>query len=733
MALTRGKKETSVTPSSIASRMGVVPTYGGDWLATAAESIGKNLDVQTKRIATMEEEKWKAQFSIDTYKAINDFAMQNRMNPNGFTKSVDPYVSELVNQVPNKYKGWAKQYAGMMAAREGQQIINRHYNAQQAELIKLNQDSNQVWLDNNLRNLEQTPYAEWDNQMFSSVLAEFSEKAVSYENMYNSLDPQFRSGLDSPEIWKRKHQIAFEGARLNSKNRALLEAAQILDKEYLLQADLNGDGFYQKEFIGKKQEKTNVEIALNQIKKNMKEYINNPDVDNLDGFTTLTNTTNEERIGLQENAISYVDNMHNQMTTEQNNIKNAIAATYNRNINAMEASANKPYTTYTNEELTRSLNAIDATTEDRERIITANTKSNIIGALSKILYTSDTDTTQIMYKNKDYNLGKYNKSWIGTIGRIRELMLAEGIPESEINEADIKNQIIEQHIYDMTGKTSDGLSLEYDFAMMNNEEAMEGDFYKLKQYAINMGVVPPVLTRYITENLNNPLNLEKEGNRDTLVEIAGMVKSLKEDVPSVKGMSIEGLSFEDEMLLTEFYKDYKSYRENTLGGSGEGGGIVESDFIKNWFELHNEYTQDESDKLLTVFNQKLELLDEDVLANQLQSKMEMAAISVFGINMGTNVGTGILKEPAVKPLIDIPILREFVVTDQEKEQLQMDSMVEELLDRLPNYMISYYKTRGKPITEKELKIRTKREIENDINEIINFALSDINAEGYGFE
>ena len=331
-----------------------------------------------------------------------------------------------------------------------------------------------------------------------------------------------------------------------------------------------------------------------------------------------------------------------------------------------------------------------------------------------------------MYKNKDYNLGKYNKSWIGTIGRIRELMLAEGIPESEINEADIKNQIIEQHIYDMTGKTSDGLSLEYDFAMMNNEEAMEGDFYKLKQYALNMGVVPPVLTKYITENLNNPLNLEIEGNRDTLVEISAMLNSLQE-IPSVNGMGIEGVSPEEQMLLSNCYKDYKSYRENTSGA------IVESDFIKNWFEIHNKYTQDESDKLINVFNQKLELLDEDVLANQLRQHMEMAAISVFGVNFGTAIGTGVVQEAAVKPLIDVPILNVFKVKDFEKEELQYNVMVEELLDRLPNYMISYYKTQGKPVTEKELKVRTAREIENDINEIVKFALSDLNAEGYGFE
>lgn len=729
MALTRGKKETSVTPSSIASRMGVVPTYGGDWLATAAESIGKNLDVQTKRIATIEEEKWKAQFSIDTYQAISKFAMDNRMNPNGFTKSVDPYVSELVNQVPNKYKGWAKQYAGMMAAREGQQIINRHYNAQQMDLIKLNEDSNNVWLTNAITNLEQTPYSEYDNEMINSHLAEFAEKSASYSNMYNSLDPQFRSGLLTPEQWERKHQLGFESARLNSKNRSLLEAAQILDREYLLQKDLNGDGFYPESFDGIEGQKTNVEITLGQIKKNMESYINNPDVDDLDGFTTLTNTTDEERNGLRENAESYAENLYNQMTTEQNNIKNAIAADYKNNINRIESKVKKPYTSFTDSELLKELNYVNASVEDRERITLENTKSNIIGALSKILYSADTGTTEIMYKNKDYSIGKYNKTWTGTIGRIKELMLANGVPESEINEADIKNQIIEQHIYDMTGETSNTLSLEYDFKILNRElvaDESKGHFFQLKQYALNMGVVPPILSKYITENLNNPLNLDIEGNRDTLVEIAGMLNSLQE-VPSVSGMGIEGVSHDQQMLLSEFYKDYKSYRENTSGG------IVEGDFIKNWFELHNKYTQDESDKLLNVFNQKLELLDEDTLANQLRQHMEMAAITIFGVNFGTAIGTGVVEEPAVKPLIDVPILNVFKIKDFEKEELQYNVMVEELLDRLPNYMISYYKTRGKPVTEKELKVRTVREIENDINEIVKFALSDLNTEGYGFE
>ena len=49
--------------------------------------------------------------------------------------------------------------------------------------------------------------------MFDSHLAEFTEKAVAYENMFNALDPQYRGQIDTPQVWKRKHQLAFEQAR----------------------------------------------------------------------------------------------------------------------------------------------------------------------------------------------------------------------------------------------------------------------------------------------------------------------------------------------------------------------------------------------------------------------------------------------------------------------------------------------------------------------------------------
>ena len=77
MALTTGKRTTTVTPSATASRMGIVPAYGGDPITAGASALGEALSEEVKRAAVLEEEKWNAKFSIDTYKALNEFALKN--------------------------------------------------------------------------------------------------------------------------------------------------------------------------------------------------------------------------------------------------------------------------------------------------------------------------------------------------------------------------------------------------------------------------------------------------------------------------------------------------------------------------------------------------------------------------------------------------------------------------------------------------------------------------------
>ena len=74
MALTKGNREKVTTVSSIQSRMGVVGTEQGDALAIAAEAIGKNLDIYAQRMITIEEERYKADFQINTINKIKQFA-----------------------------------------------------------------------------------------------------------------------------------------------------------------------------------------------------------------------------------------------------------------------------------------------------------------------------------------------------------------------------------------------------------------------------------------------------------------------------------------------------------------------------------------------------------------------------------------------------------------------------------------------------------------------------------
>ena len=727
MALTTGKKTTTVTPSSIANRMGVVPAYSGDWIATASAGLGKTLDAQIKKVSVLEEEKWKAQFSIDSYKAINEFSMANRNNPKGFTESTDAFILQTIDSVPNKYKGWAKQYIGMMAAREGQQIINRHYNTQQQDMIKLNADDTAVWLDNTLRQMQNIPYANWDQNMFDSHLAEFTEKSVAYENMYNSLDPEYRRGLLTPQVWKRKHQLGFEQARLNSKHTAMLESAALMDKEALTGIDENGDGVIYKP-TGTKGELTNLEIAMNQITKNLDNYITNPKVDDLDGFATLGDTTTEERMLLKENSLEFANNLNQANTVEQNKIKSINEIEYNRNVDFLLNSVSLPSVNLTDQNLNNKLNNLNVTTEDREKILKANKVKNIIGGFSQLTYNSNPDKTEYKYNGEALNMNVFNSNLFhDSITQAQSILNSQGI--TDLTYDDIKSQIIDHHIFALTGKNSIDLTFSYDFMSGQGSE----DFNLLKNYAVNMGIVPKPLTNFINEHYAESRgNLNIKENRDTLVEIAGMLNVLQE-TPYAKSFGIEGISAEDQILLTQFYKDYKrnfDINKKRTEGLQTPSFIQENDFVKNWFEIRNDYEGDKSDKIITLFSNRITEIGDDVLDEILVDTIDKSTLYIFGVNLGSISGP-LTTEETVKPLIDVPILRWFKVNDTERADLNLQLGVKRFKEVLPDYLVNYYKANN--ISERSLALRTTREIENDISEIIQYVFSDLNSLGYGFE
>jgi len=723
MALTTGKKQTSVTPSSMANRMGVVPAYGGDWLATASDTLGKTLDLQAKRVATIEEEKWKAQFSIDTYKAINEFAMAKRIDPNGFNETVTPYIEALVEAVPTKYKGWAKQYSGMMAAREGQQIINRHYNIQQQDAIKVLSNDTDVWLSNTSRIMESTDYKDWDQTFVDSHLAELTEKSASYESLYNSLDPQYKAGLPLPEVWKRDKQLKFEGARLNSKHRALLENAALMDQEAVLQVDLNDDNeIYQPS--GVKDEPTNVDIAIATINRNLTKYMENPDTDGLDGYTTLLDTTNAERIDLVSNAQEYVNTLKKTYDVEQNKIKNQAQTNYNKNINILTDAASSSYTSYDESTLIKNLNALNATPEDRTKVLSANTKSNIIGKYAAFLYAEEDTVDSITYNGETLEFGKFNKTWNTVVNRAFAEMSARGI--TGVTKEEIKTGIINQHIYTLTGKEPDDLTFELDFASGVGSE----DFDAMVNYSVNMGIVPQPLVDFINENVGEGgagLNLNLDENIDTLVQVAAMFNVLQ-NTPTPLPLQIDGVSAENQMLLGQFYADYKNYFDRTANRDQRF--ISTNDYVKNWWELRNAWQNDESDKIINAFDTRLADIDEDLLEGLMTDYLEKNTLGIFGNNFGTTIAP-LAPSDTVEPLIDFPLLRWFKVNSAEVTDLNLQLGVEKMMEVLPDYLVNYYKTNL--ITTDQIKQRSNFLITQDINDIIGYVMSDLSNTGYGFE
>ena len=139
-------------------------------------------------------------------------------------------------------------------------------------------------------------------------------------------------------------------------------------------------------------------------------------------------------------------------------------------------------------------------------------------------------------------------------------MSARGI--TGVTKEEIKTGIINQHVYTLTGKEPDDLTFEYNFANGTGSE----DFDAMVNYSVNMGIVPQPLVDFINENVGEGgagLNLNLDSNIDTLVQVAGMFNVLQ-NTPTPLPLQIDGVSAENQMLLGQFYADYKNYFDYQL-------------------------------------------------------------------------------------------------------------------------------------------------------------------------
>jgi len=330
MALTTGKRVVQTTASSVANRMGVVPAYTGDPIASVAKVATEKLDFFAKRQASLEEAKYKADLDIKTSNFINAKAREHFDDPNTFTKATDEYIETLVTEAPTRYKSWTKTMISGKALRKGETIFANRIQIDHDEAIKLHK---QRVITNNEETIADLfdmatvsggdPELRKDSTFTNNIdqyhkdvwLPKISEMYKSYLEVYNAAYPEDRNRMEKPEEFLRSMQVSFEQARLNTKVKNMIDGAMLEITEMGGNYQIGNDKI--------KELNTTISKMLNE------EYMKNPQIDMLDGKATLINTTKDERAAIIDNASKFMQShlqvYNNQLIQYESNKQIAIA------------------------------------------------------------------------------------------------------------------------------------------------------------------------------------------------------------------------------------------------------------------------------------------------------------------------------------------------------------------------------------------------------------------------
>ena len=688
MALTRGNRDKVTTVSSIQSRMGVVGTYDGDAIATAAAAIGESLDIYSQRMITMEEEGYKADFQINTIKTINKFAREHRLDPEGFTNAAQSYIDGLVSKAPERFKNWSKQYASLKAAQEADIIFNNKYNANQIDKIKQNEAASSVVVDDNLRKIYGMGVSEFDTYWQTSLLPELGEMNISYTNLYNSLDPQYRSGMMLPEEKLRSYKLAFEGARLNSKIKDLLSVAVAQDQtDYLDQNIPYGTG------------DTNLEKAVKEIKNNLlKEYINDPK-DEDSPFAILTNSSTGEREDLADRASDFIDSFVKQQEKLQNKIETQQQVNIDERYNQVKGAIQnfqeegRPNNLKQLNLMTDQMGFSDEQKADLTREFNIATVIENYGSRKTINLDSD----------------------IGSAYRL----LSDEFGYEDITLEDVKEKIINYKVIDLINfdyVPEEGMpsmrtlaTIDYGFDIANDKAS--DDLVKISQFASNNGVIPSELNEFI--NSAKGLNYKTEADRMQLAEIAYTVNYLT----TRAGFAIEGLESEMVGPLMDLH-DMISKMPRT---ENDPMGISEQSAFEYFFSKINKDSsvRDEIDLKIDSI-----LVGEDIdMDNMILKAIKDEQKKHFGIHSKTPIGIT-TENYLTEPLINWGPLKWLKVTSDDLVQQDIDIVKEEITPLIRLYLNNHY------IKAEEVN---KYNVEKYLEKAIKMSFTTLGNRGYGVQ
>jgi len=301
MALTSGEKQKKATVSSIQSRMGVVDTYSGENpIGLAAKNATAVLDVFAEREAKKEEIKYKTDFKIAARKFVLDTSREFWQDPDGFTRAIDTYTNTTVEEAPNRFKDYTKEFISNIALPEGDKIWNEAKNQSDLDILQSFSDDYFDFVAHRKNAIMGLSPDGMQDYFTQDLLVELADKASEYFDLYENADANKQAILaadenfGTPDQFAHKLMIQFEGFRLESELMYELAIAKEADDKFDNETPKN---LIPVNYV------TNVEKVYKKHEERKKKYINDPEYDTTAGAAILKDSNRIEREGI----FAYVD------------------------------------------------------------------------------------------------------------------------------------------------------------------------------------------------------------------------------------------------------------------------------------------------------------------------------------------------------------------------------------------------------------------------------------------
>ncbi len=240
--LTSGERQVFTTPSSLASRMGVVKANAGDPVELATSELGKTLNFIAKQKAIQAEEKWKADVKVSSLEKISKFSQDYRYNPSDFINNATGFRDGLLESAPKAFRDWTRTYLAQLITTHSNQIIDATWKRDQKELLLKNTESNESEISRISSLIMDTPWQDHTKLWEEINTATLQDMDDSYRAIYETIPTEFRNAnMPTPdeqrELWKKQ----LEGTRNASIATKIMHDAIEVDKQRIADGILVGD------------------------------------------------------------------------------------------------------------------------------------------------------------------------------------------------------------------------------------------------------------------------------------------------------------------------------------------------------------------------------------------------------------------------------------------------------------------------------------------------------------